>query len=221
MASIPHGATSASCRACGQRFAIGEQPAPVAAAAAPAVKPGPRSRSGLPQGAQFVTTVAWVFIAFCGFGTVIAILQNVMVNAFFPVEQMKQATTAPGAEKLPALFRIMTDNIRFFFAAVLVVSASMLGAAVGLLKRREWARRFFIGFLFLAIVWNLGGTVLQFFVMVDFPVPAGAPPGVATAFSTMRSVMVAFSVLTALAFSGLFGWLIKRLASAEIRREFS
>lgn len=169
-----------------------------------------------------MTAVAWVFIALSGFTTFTSVLQNVMVNTLFPLDQMKQAAaTVPGEAELPAFFRFVMDNVRFFFAFSLVVSASMLGAAVGMLKRRDWARRLFIGFLSLGIAWNLGGLVLQFFIMEDFTTPAGAPTEFAMAFSTMRSVIVAASLFTAFAVSGLFAWLTKRLASAEVRGEFS
>jgi flagellar biogenesis protein FliO len=36
----------------------------------------------------------------------------------------------------------------------------------------------------------------------------------------MWKVMTAFTILMAIAFIWLFGWIIKRLVSAEIKREF-
>jgi len=39
-------------------------------------------------------------------------------------------------------------------------------------------------------------------------------------FESMMIVMRVFSILIALAFSILFGWIIKKLSSANIRKEF-
>jgi hypothetical protein len=121
--------------------------------------------------------------------------------------------------EMPAFFRFMMGHVRLFFASFLMVSAAMLGAAVGLLKRKNRTRLLFIAILSLGITWNIVGMVLQFFFMQDFPKQVGAPPEFATVFSTMRTVIMLFSALFALGFSALFGWLIKRFTSTEIRRD--
>jgi hypothetical protein len=138
-----------------------------------------------------------------------------------PLDQMEKAATAPGGPEMPAFFRFMMGNVRLFFASFLVVSAAMLGAAVGLLKRKNWARILFIFILSLGIIWNIGGMALQFFILQDFPKQVGAPPEIVSDFKTMRTLIMVFSALLALGFSLLFGWIIKKLASVEIRREFS
>lgn len=234
--NIPHLAVNATCRACGHIFPIADQVAPTAEIPAEddfqfAATISPLSTQAKAKGSSqtdvqplcssFVTAVAWVFIALCGFTTLISILQNVMVNTLMPLDQMQKAATAPGVPEMPAFFRFMMGNVRLFFASFLVVSAATLGAAVGLLKRKNWARLLFIIILSLGIVWNIGGMALQFFIMQDFPKPVGASPEFAASLSTMRTVIMVFSALMALAFSALFGWLIKRLAAVEIQREFS
>ena len=174
-----------------------------------------------PPRSQFVTAVAWVFIVLCGFSTFISILQNVMINTMFPVDEMKKAAaSAAAAPEVPAFFTFMLGNIRLFFALFLVVSAAMLGAAIGLLKRKNWARIVFIVNLSLGIAWNVGGMLVQFFVMKDFPKPVGGPPEFAARLSIMTSVMLGASVVMALAVSALLGWLIKKLVSVEVRGEF-
>ncbi len=234
--NIPADAVTVTCRACGRRFALAGQPSPpteespllefkfeVPPPSAPdaakhitsSLRPDKQ-----PAGTQFVTAVAWVFIALCGFTAFVSLMQNVMVNTLFPIDEMTKAAMAPGAPKMPAFFRFMMDNIRLLVASILVVSVGMLGAAIGLLKRKNWARLVFVTILSIGIVWNIGGLALQFSIMEDFPKPVGAPPEFSAAFTTMRTVITAFSVLMALAFSAIFGWLIKRFISAEIRREF-
>jgi hypothetical protein len=231
---IPPSAVNATCRACGHIFPIAGLVADIPSEADfqfEAAPPPPATRTKdespparpvvLPSRSSFVTVVAWVFIALCSFSTFISILQNVMVNTVFPIHEMQKAATAPGVPEMPVFFRFMMGNVRLFFASFLVVSASMLGAAIGLLHRKNWARLLFIAILSLGIVWNIGGVVLQFFIMQGFPKPDGAPPEFAATFSVVRTVMMVFSALMAIGFSALFGWIIKRLISTEIMREFS
>jgi hypothetical protein len=233
---IPPLTVTATCRACGHIFPLADHSASptevpseanyrfeafTAPSATPAKAEEFSRMVAQPPRSSFVTAVAWVFIALCGFTTLISILQNVLVNTLMPLDEMQKAATPPGVPEMPAFFRFMMGHIRMFFASFLVVSAAMLCAALGLLKRKNWARLLFITILCLGIVWNIVGMALQFFFMQDFPKPVGAPPEFAATFSTMRTVIMVFSALMALAFSALFGWLIKRFTSAEIRREFS
>jgi rubredoxin len=233
---IPPLAVNATCRACGHIFSLADHVASPTEVPSEddfrfeAIPPPPTappkadefSRMVVhPPRSSFVTAVAWVFIALCGFATFVSILQNVMLNTIMPLDEMRNAVTDPGFTEMPALFRFMMGNVRLFFASFLVVSATMLGAAVGLLKRKKWARLLFITILSLGIVWNIVGIALQFFFLQDFPKPVGAPPEFVATFSTMRTVIMVFSALMALGFSALFGWLIKRFTSSEIRREFS
>jgi flagellar biogenesis protein FliO len=51
--------------------------------------------------------------------------------------------------------------------------------------------------------------------------PANAPPEFRAQFESMMSAMQVVSVIFALAFCGLFGWIIWRLMSADVRREFA
>ena len=167
---------------------------------------------------SFVTAVAWVFIVLAGFTTLISILQNIMVALMFPQEDMRAAASA---KDVPAFAKFMFAHPHVFFGAFLAVSATTFASAIGLLKRQNWARLVFIAILVLGIVWNLGGLVLMFSTFPSMaPAPEHAPADFRDQFETMWKVMMGFSVLIALAFAGLFGWIIKRLVSPEIKREF-
>jgi hypothetical protein len=52
------------------------------------------------------------------------------------------------------------------------------------------------------------------------PVPEHTPADFRDQFEIMTKVMLAFTTVISVAFSILFGWIIKRLVSTEIRREF-
>jgi hypothetical protein len=172
--------------------------------------PAPRS--------TFVTAVAWVFIALAGFVTLIAVLQNIMVALMFPREAMSEASNLKNA---PMFFRTFAAHPQVFVGAFLALSATTFASAIGLLKRKNWARLIFIAILALGIVWNLGSLAIMFLTISSMPpVPDRAPPDFRDEFETMWKVMMAFSVVIALSFAGLFGWIIKRLVSVETKREF-
>jgi hypothetical protein len=175
-----------------------------------------------PTRSSFVTVLAWVFLVITGFTTCISVLQNVMITFFFPVNEMQTTMhSTKGSENLPAFAQFMFSHVRFFFAAFLVLSATMFVSSIALLKRKNWARITFICLLALGIIWNIGGLFLQnaFFSSMP-PMPATAPPEFRANFESMATIMLVVSSLFAIGFSVLFGWLIKRLTSANVRAEF-
>ena len=168
----------------------------------------------------FVTVVAWIFIALSGFGTVISILQNIMVQTVFRSPEVSQAMQAPppGA---PPFAAFLATHFQWFFLAFLLVSAFMLASSIGLLKRHNWARLSFIGLLSLAILWQVGGLALQFFMFSSMREQFSAAavqggPDMGPFFVAIAAV----SVLFAVGFSVLFGWIIKRLLSPAVAAEF-
>ena len=181
-----------------------------------------QDQSGLvpPVRSNFVTVLAWIFIAFAGFATFIALMQNVMINLMFPLDDI-QARASMDAAKMPAFFAFAMDHIRWIFLTFLLVSATTLLAAIGLLRRWNWARLVFIAILGLGIVWNIGGIALQHVMMSSMPMPPNAPEDFADGFDVMAKIIVVFSALMAIGFSVLYGWLIRRLFSPAIRAEFT
>ena len=170
----------------------------------------------------FVTTVAWIFIVLAGFTTLISVLQNVMINFAFPLNEMRSATADTGkGPPTPWFVKMMIENIRLFFFFFLVVCTLTLVSSIGLLKRKNWARVTFIAMMSLGIVWNLGGMMMPLFMMDSFSsMPSDAPSDFGNQFDIMTKVMIGVSVVIGITFSGLFAWIIKRLISPEIRREF-
>jgi hypothetical protein len=168
----------------------------------------------------FVTVLAWIFIILAGFATLISILQNIMVALVFPAAEMQAAAER---DRMPWFASFMFTHVHLFFLLFLAVSASTLAAAIGLLKRMNWARVLFIAMMVLGIVWNLAGLAFMvFFVssMTGMPLPT-KQASAAQHFDVMWKIMVGFNVLMVIAFTWLYGWIIKRLASEEIRLEFS
>ncbi len=171
------------------------------------------------QRSTFVNVLAWIFIVLGGFATFISILQNVMIRVLFHKENVTQALQqAENAKQVPAFAVFMFNHMDQFFLFVLIVSATSFVSAIGLLKRKNWARIVFIVLMALGIVWNLAGLVIQFTVFGSMPEMAGM--GMPPEFGIMMIIMKIASVIVVLAFSALFGWIIRKLASAPIKAEF-
>ncbi|MGD8925780.1 MAG: hypothetical protein PVG20_02950 [Thioalkalispiraceae bacterium] len=167
---------------------------------------------------SFVTILAWIFIVLAGFATFISIMQNIMINMVFPLDEMQQQINSPEAQaNIPNFASFMFSHLRLFFFSFLVVSSSTLIAAIGLLRRKNWARILFIVMMSFGIAWNLGGLILQQFMFSNMPHMNGSQP---VQFDVFVNVIRVFSFLMALAVSILFGWIIKRLVSPAIKQEF-
>lgn len=169
----------------------------------------------------FVTVLAWIFIALSAFGTLIAILQSVMLATMFAEPDVARAFAGPMPPEMPAPLGLLMRHLPLFFVAFLLVSVATLVASIGLLRRWNWARLLFVGLLALGILWNVGGLVVNWSVIGAVQDTIGAPttPGAPDPRSFLVAMLVA-SVLLTLAFAALFGWIIKRLLSPSIAAEF-
>ena len=168
----------------------------------------------------FVTVLAWIFIVISSFTTLVSILQNIMINLLFP-EQMQEVMQVPeGGPELPVFVEGMMNNFQLMIGIFLVISVATLVSSIGLLKRKNWARLVFIGLMGLSILWNLGGLLFQYSMVSSMPMPSDAPTEFMTHFETMTTIILVFSSAIIIGFSVLFAWIIKRLVSQEIRKEF-
>ena len=82
----------------------------------------------------FVSTIGWSFVALSGMGTMITILQNVMVYTFFNGPDFDQAMRTMPADT-PWVFQLMLRNFRTFMGLMLLASLTMLVTSAGLLMR--------------------------------------------------------------------------------------
>lgn len=170
---------------------------------------------------NFVTTLAWTFIILGGFSSLIAIAQNLMVHLVFPLDEMKaQMAAGPGAEHMPPFARFMMQYFEWIFGVFMLLSLATFVSAIGLLKRREWARLTFIGLMVLGVVWNLAGFFIQQLILTQMPIPPDAPLEVRQEFAGVQQIMTVVMAVFGLAFAGLFGWLAWRLRAPRIVAEF-
>lgn len=167
---------------------------------------------------SFITVLAWIFIVLAGLTTFISILQNIMITAMFPVEEMNRSFSDPDfQENVPTVFSYVFSNIRVFFFGFFAISCATFISAIGLLKRRNWARIVFIIIMAAGIAWNIFALILQ---QIMIPEMAEMPGQIGNGFETMMTIMRVFFFVMALGVSVLFGWIIKRLVSLKIRQEF-
>ncbi|BFI94832.1 MAG: hypothetical protein RSP_03420 [Rhodanobacter sp.] len=175
-----------------------------------------------PLRSTFVTVLAWLFIGMAGFAALIALLRNLMLQwLWLPAMQMQPAPPLPPG--LPAPTQWMFGHMVWFFRAFLLVAAVTLAAAIGLLRRHEWARRLFIGLMGLNIAYQVLGLAWQWWFAGSMDAFLHAPGMPADMSSVMHDFMRAaqvFGTLMALLLCALSGWIIRRLCSAQVRDEF-
>jgi hypothetical protein len=179
-----------------------------------------QSIKSVPQ-SQFVTVLAWIFIVITVFSTVISIMQNIMI-VFFPFEKMQPAFSQPRVqEHIPAFFALISSHIRLIFFSFFVLSSTGVVSSIGLLKRKNWARIVFIILMSLRIVWTVSGVVLLQILLSSFPKILPQNQFQIPQFEYIIVVVKIFTIVIAISFSLLFGWIIRKLTRSDIRAEFT
>lgn len=173
----------------------------------------------LQQRSTFVTVVACIFLVLAGFGTLVGIMQGVML--LLMREELAAVVHTPVPSDMPEVFRWMFRAMPAMFAAMLLANVATFASAIGLLQRRNWGRVAFIAMMALGIAWNIAAVVLNIgltkAMMEQLPAitMAGEPD--------LRAVfvvgMVAGSAVS-VAIAVLFGWIIRRLCAPAIVAEF-
>jgi hypothetical protein len=171
------------------------------------------------QRSSFVTTLAWITIVPAALGVVISTLQNILFFTVMPMDP-QSLPSVPDMEQMPAFVTFMLAHLRAMFVAFWLMTVVSLVSGIGLLRRKEWARLFFIALMGLSIVWNMAGVYLQQSFFSAIPSMAEAPPEFSAQFESMASTMWVVSIAMAVAFSAVSVWLIWRLSSAPIKAEF-
>lgn len=187
---------------------------------------GDRMNSTTNQGqaarSSFVTIIAWIFMALNGLSTLVLLGLNILFNTLLPVEEVQRYILNNEGGQIPPAAEFFVSHLGVMLGALLAGSVVQLATAIALLRRKNWGRLLFIFFLGMGIVWNIASVLMQDGVLTPLPPPPpDTPPDFAGTFKTMMMVGIVFSVGYALAFSGLFAWIIKRLLSPEISREFA
>ena len=146
---------------------------------------------------SFVTILAWIFIVLTSF-SVFGSFISIIMSFFIPIA------------KLSGSMNQIKFLVNFIFAAILLISA------IGMLKRKEWARISFIYTIWVFIIFAFGNAIYKIFTPIKFPDSLQIEP---TYFMIIfRIVVLIFMVIVV---SILFGWVIKKLKSDEVKQEFT
>ncbi len=174
-----------------------------------------------PRPTAFINVLAWVFILLAAGGVVMGVIQNVIIHFWPPladvVDQYQQ--TAPTTAGVFGVQMLM-GNLQWIMALNLLISIVVLIAAVGLLKRMNWARIAFIAFMLLGIVWAIASFILL--VQADPIATASleAPAEYQPALQGARAPSLLVGGLFTLLLSALLGWIASRLRSPEVAEQF-
>jgi len=161
------------------------------------------------QGSTFVSVTAWIFLVVGGLSLLIAVLQHVMLYTVF-VDLLVPAEDGGGND--PGTFWLLQG----LFGGLLVTSTLQVVACLGLLRRREWARRLFVVLMSLAVLVLLPIPFAQLTIMVAAPLQ-----GLGGVFDAVAIVMSVFTLLLTTGLLIVFVWIIYRLTRPAIRSEFA
>jgi len=167
-----------------------------------------------PPRSSFVTVVAWLSLVISGLATPVAVLQNIMVFTVYKDHPL--ASQGSEIAHLSALNRFLLEHANLVIHAFLVVCLWTFVCSIGLLKRREWARKGFIALLTAALAYQVVGFLPQLF--------QGGASGGGPGFEGFRAFVLMVrlvSVGVALALVAVLAWMIRRLRSAPVREEFA
>ena len=167
---------------------------------------------------SFVNVFAWISIVFSGFGILIGIMQNVMMQSMMKDANFEQALNQN--ENLPPLMKFMFENFELLVMVSLLITIVLFIASIGLLKRQNWARLFFIVFLMVGIIWTVVMGVMQFSFMDSMMTASTSSQNLPSDFQNMQNTMQIVMGIMIVAIVALHTYLIKRLSSDEIKKEF-
>ncbi|MEJ2648091.1 MAG: hypothetical protein P8016_06750 [Sedimentisphaerales bacterium] len=171
-----------------------------------------------PERSAFVTTLAIIFIVITGLATTALIFQNVFFSFIYGMPEVKDSLNEQVSQgNMPELMGFIFSHMRVFLLCSLAASGAALTAAIGLLMRKNWARILFIIIMILAIAWQVFGFVSQWFIIPEIP---NTNPQVGMNLNLVIMFARVFSFFIAAGFCFLFGWIVYKLTSERIRREF-
>lgn len=158
---------------------------------------------------SFVTTVSWVFLVLGGMATLGSALQAVLVLTVF--SDAPEIASEVGLEGMRGFAFQHPRTIAF---SALAFSGATLLAAIGLLRRREWARRLMVIVLGLGVAYAVGAAAFQWMYFKE--VMDEVAPEARSFYAATRNGAIAFATVVGV----LAVWLARKLCSEKIRAEF-
>lgn len=114
---------------------------------------------------------------------------------------------------------VLINHTEMFFFALFMIALSILISAIGLLKRKNWARLAVIAMLPFGLIWPVNNVVIAihyFYALLTKDFTGGQ-----LEFGILITLIVAFRFLFGAALISLFTWTLYKLVSPSIREEFA
>lgn len=168
------------------------------------------------QRSVFVNVVAWIFLVLSGLGVLECIVFMFVPWQEFMSQAQMQSTPMP-----PDTQFMVAHVMHAFFVVWLILGLWVVASSIGLLLRRNWARISYIVLMALGIGFNAlyllaGIMMLVMFHNKGFQNNPAFPP----AMSGVASAFVAIWIIFTVVFLALFIWILVKLTSERITREF-
>lgn len=161
-----------------------------------------------------VTVLAWIFIVGAGFASLVSAMQVIVVSTIFNGDELQSIPN-----DAPAMARFMSQYFHLFIYGFFTLAIFTLICAIALLKRKNWARLAFIAILAFGVIWQIVGLFMQFAMFSDFSSLAEGQE--LEGFERTTIIIRWFSFAIALATTGLFVWIIRKLTTQPIIGEFT
>jgi hypothetical protein len=167
------------------------------------------------QKSTFISVFAWIMIFFNGFGVLISLLQNVMMIYFYQFDEFKKifSSTDSLPEGVPTF---LFSNIRIIIPVIGVLLVFAFVSSIGLLNRKEWARKAYLFLLGFGILYFITGTIYNFVFTRSVFKAMEMPPEL----SSISALFLVIGILFSLGFFFLLGWLYYRLSRQDLKEEF-
>jgi hypothetical protein len=184
----------------------------------------PVAPAGSGHRSTLVTVVAWVFLAFSALATLGALLQ-VLVLAIAPAADVNRVVNRVAQDTafthlLPRPYLFMLHHWHLVALIKLTWWAVVLVASIGVLQRKEWARRTFVAVLAIGVVQLIGALVLSQSIMMSVAAQIAStsgrnqmPPGMGSGMALAGLLMVGIGAILL--------WLLFSFRSARVREEFA
>lgn len=168
---------------------------------------------------KFVTMLALVIMGFFGYSTIVSFLSLVVYLFKSPVELLGILDSYVEITPFipPAIIHFLENYYIEFSTFSLVFSLIILTASFSLLKRRNWARIFIIGFMLLTIVLSIASLFFHDFFMLD----NRGNEYIREAIEKMNDMIGIFLAVFAIVVVLLHGWAAWMLLSQKVRNEFT
>lgn len=168
---------------------------------------------------SFITVLAWIFIIISGYSALISLAQNLLIGFMVDPSLLNEFSNASSSEAMPIFFQFMISNMHLLIFSCLIVAVLTFISSIALLKRKNWARIFFMVLMGLSIGSVILSFVMQFLFIQEF-MPDMQNQNESKQFMLVLMIMRVFMFLFSVAFCGLFGWIMKKLSSEKIKEEF-